>query len=347
MKLGLMLGYWSAQPPKDTLDVILEAERLGFDSVWTAEAYGSDALTPLAWYGSQTSKIKLGTAIIQMSARTPTSTAMHALTLDHLSEGRFILGLGVSGPQVVEGWYGEPFAKPLARTREYIDIVRQVFQREAPVTNKGPHYPLPLESGVATGLGKPLKSIVHPLRADLPIYLAAEGPKNIALAAEVADGWHAIYYSPKVGDMYRGWLAEGFARAGARHTKETFEIAATCSVIVTDDVQQALQFMKPMVGFYIGGMGAKEMNFHKSVFTRMGYEKEADEIQNLFLEGKRDVAIQAVTDEMVADINLIGPLPKVRDDLSMWEEAGVTTLLVGTRNLDQMRQLAEVVLGAG
>lgn len=346
MKLGLILGYWSAQPPTDTLEVILEAERLGFDSVWTAEAYGSDALTPLAWWGSKTSTIKLGTAIIQLSARTPTSTAMHALTLDHLSGGRFILGLGVSGPQVVEGWYGQPFRKPLARTREYIDIVRQVLRREAPVTNAGPHYPLPFESDDATGFGKPLKSIVHPLRADLPIYLAAEGPKNVALAAEIADGWHAIYYSPKAAAMYSGWLAEGFARPGARHTKDTFEIAATASVVVTDEIQQALQFMKPMVGFYIGGMGAKEMNFHKEVFVRSGYEKEADEIQNLFLEGKRDVAIQSVTDEMVADISLIGPAPKIRDDLGMWEQAGVTTLIVGTRNLTQMRQMAEVILGA-
>src|SRR5438309_967730 len=187
MKLGLGLGYWGAGPNPDAVALVQEAEALGYDSVWTSEAYGSDALTPLAWYGAHTSRIQLGTSIVQMSARTPTATAMAAITLDHLSQGRFILGLGVSGPQVVEGWYGQPFAKPLARTREYIAIVRQVLAREAPVASDGPHYPLPYPGG--TGLGKPLKPIVHPLRADLPIFLGAEGPKNVALAAEVADGW--------------------------------------------------------------------------------------------------------------------------------------------------------------
>src|SRR5579872_4650779 len=209
LKLGLQLGYWGAGPPPNAVQQVLEAERLGFDSFWTAEAYGSDALTPLAWWGSHTETIRLGTAIVQISARTPAATAMAALTLDHLSQGRFILGIGVSGPQVVEGWYGQPFAKPLARTREYVSILRQIFDRSEKVTNPGPHYPLPYSGPGGLGLGKPLRSIVHPLRADLPIWAGAEGPKNIALCAEIADGWLPIYYSPKVAPMYRKWLDEG------------------------------------------------------------------------------------------------------------------------------------------
>ncbi|HUE58275.1 MAG TPA: LLM class F420-dependent oxidoreductase, partial [Acidimicrobiales bacterium] len=235
MKLGLQLGYWQAQPPENALERVVEAERLGFDIVFTAEAWGSDAFSPLAWWGSSTSRIRLGTSIVQISARTPTSTGMHALTIDHLSGGRLTLGLGLSGPQVVEGWYGQPFSKPLARTREYVDIVRQVLAREAPVSSAGPHYPLPYSGPGALGLGKPLKPITHPLRPDVPILLGAEGPKNVALTAEIGDGWLPIYYSPKVGDMYKGWLAEGFARPGARRKPDEFEIVSNCSVVVTDD----------------------------------------------------------------------------------------------------------------
>lgn len=345
MKLGLQLGYWQAQPPEGALEKVLEAERLGYDIVFTAEAWGSDAFSPLAWWGASTSRIKLGTSIVQLSARTPASTAMHALTIDHLSAGRMVLGLGLSGPQVVEGWYGQPFSKPLARTREYVDIVRQVLAREAPVTNDGPHYPLPYHGPGALGIGKPLRSITHPLRAEVPILLGAEGPKNVALTAEIADGWLPIYYSPKVAAMYRGWLAEGFARAGARRTPGDFEIASNCSVVVTGDRDPVLDTMKPVIAFYIGGMGAKEMNFHKNVFARMGYEKEADTIQALFLEGKRDEAIAAVPRQMVADISLIGSAEQIRDDLAGWEEAGVTTLVVTGGSVEQLRQVAEVVLG--
>ncbi len=345
MKLALQLGYWSAQPPTDALEKFLEAERLGFDTVFTAESWGSDAFTPLAWWGSQTSRIKLGTSIVQLSARTPAATAMHALTLDHLSGGRLVLGLGVSGPQVVEGWYGQPFGKPLARTREYVDIIRRVLAREAPVASDGPHYPMPYRGPNSLGLGKALRPIVHPLRSDVPILLGAEGPKNVALAAEVGDGWLPIYYAPRVADMYNGWLAEGFARPGARRTPGTFEIASNCQVVVTDEVDQTLAAMKPMLGFYVGGMGAKDMNFHKDVFVRMGYEKEADLIQDLFLEGRRDEAIAAVPDRAVADISLVGPEAKIRDDLAQWEDAGVTTLVVGAGSLDEMRQVAQVILG--
>ena len=219
LKLALGIGYWSGGPPQGMQETIIEAERLGFESVWTAEAYGSDALLPLAWWGAATSTIKLGTGIVQISARTPAATAMAAMTLDHLSGGRLVLGLGVSGPQVVEGWYGQPFAKPLARTREYIEILRAIWARQGPVTNDGPHYPLPYPGG--TGLGKPLKSSIHPLRDDIPIYLAAEGPKNIALAGELCDGWLALFYSPHHDDYYREALTEGLnGRArGARRSR--------------------------------------------------------------------------------------------------------------------------------
>ena len=345
MKLGLQLGYWGAQPPVDALEKILEAERLGFDIVFTAESWGSDAFSPLAWWGASTGRIKLGTSIVQMSARTPTSTAMHALTLDHLSGGRMVLGLGVSGPQVVEGWYGQPFARPLARTREYVGIVRQVLARQAPVTSDGPHYPLPYHGPDSLGLGKALRPIVHPLRADVPILLGTEGPKNVALTAEIADGWLPLYYSPKAARLYRSWLDEGFARPGARRRAEEFEILPNCSVVVTDDREAVLTAMKPMLGFYIGGMGAKEMNFHKNLIARMGYEAEAQRVQDLFFEGRRDEAIAAVPSQMVADISLVGTREQIRDELPMWEEAGVTTLVVGARSVAEMRTVAEVVLG--
>ena len=227
MKLGLQLGYWGAQPPQDHAELVAAAEGAGFDAVFTAEAWGSDAYTPLAWWGSSTHRVRLGTSVVQLSARTPTACAMAALTLDHLSGGRHILGLGVSGPQVVEGWYGQPFPKPLARTREYIDIIRQVWAREKPVTSAGPHYPLPLTGERTTGLGKALKPITHPLRADIPIMLGAEGPKNVALAAEICDGWLPIFYTPRMADTYNEWLDEGFARPGARRSREDFEICAT------------------------------------------------------------------------------------------------------------------------
>jgi len=346
MKLGLQLGYWGAQPPADALERILEAERLGFDTVFTAEAWGSDAFGPLAWWGSHTATIRLGTSIVQLSARTPAACAMHALTLDHLSGGRVVLGLGVSGPQVVEGWYGGPFGKPLARTREYVDIVRQVLARQAPVTNAGPHYPLPYDGPGSLGLGKPLRPITHPLRPDLPVWLGAEGPKNVALTAEIGDGWLPIYFAPKVAGMYGAWLAEGFAKRGTGSRPAGFEIAPNCSVVVTDDIDSVLDAMRPGLGFYIGGMGARDMNFHKQVFARMGYEAEADRIQDLFLEGKRDEAIAAVPRSMAEDISLVGSVEQIRDGLATWEDAGVTMLVVGARDLAGLREVAEVVLGA-
>ena len=342
LKLGYMVGYWGAGPPPGQPATIIEAERLGYDSVWTAEADGSDALTPLAWWGAQTSRIKLGTAICQMSARTPTAMAMAALTLDHLSGGRFVLGLGASGPQVAEGWYGDDYRKPLARTREYVDIIRQVLAREKPVEYRGERYRLPIDGG--TGYGKPLKSIVHPLRGDIPIFLGAEGPKNVALTAEIADGWLALFYSPRDDGFYRAALAEGFARPGARRSWDDFEIACTVPVIIHDDVEQAADFFRPILALYIGGMGARDMNFHNAVFARMGYEAEAKVIQDLYLDGKKAEAAAAVPRQLVEDTALVGPIEKVRDDLDRWRESVVTTLLV-TGDTRQLQTIAELVHG--
>ena len=244
LKLGLNTGYWAGGPPAGARETVAEAERLGFDSMWTAEAYGSDCLTPLAWWGAATERIRLGTGIVQMSARQPAATAMAAMTMDHLSGGRFILGLGVSGPQVVEGWYGMPFAKPLARTREYIAILRDIWARRGPVHAPGPHYPLPLPDG--TGLGKALKSSIHPLREDIPIFLGAEGPKNIALCGELCDGWLAMLFSPAHQDIYTSSLQEGFAREGARRSFADFEVAATVPFIVSEDIEAAADALRPV-----------------------------------------------------------------------------------------------------
>ena len=345
MKLGLQLGYWGAQPPVGVEAIVAEAERSGFDAMFTAEAWGSDAFTPLAWYGKETSRMRLGTSIVQMSGRTPTSIAMHVLTLDHLTGGRVILGMGVSGPQVVEGWYGQPFAKPLARTREVVEIVRKVLAREAPVTNDGPHHPLPYQGPGSVGLGKPLKPITHPLRADVPIWLGAEGPKNVAQTAEIADGWLPIFYSPGAAEMYRPWLDEGFARPTARRTREDFEIAATCHLQVTDDPGPVIEAMKPFVALYMGGMGAKDQNFHKQVFERMGYADVAGRVQELYLAGRKDEATAAVPDELVDALHIIGDKGKVRERVAEWEESGVTSLLLTCRSPEEVREVAEVVLG--
>jgi F420-dependent oxidoreductase-like protein len=336
LRIGVQLGYWGASPPVDLVGTAKEAEALGYDSIWTAEAWGSDAFTPLAWIGAHTSRIRLGTSVVQLSARTPTATAMATLTLDHLSGGRMILGLGVSGPQVVEGWYGQPFAKPLARTREYVDIIRQVLRREAPVQSPGPHYPLPYRGESAWGLGKPLKSITHPLRADVPIFLGAEGPKNVALAAEICDGWLPLYYSPYRPEVYADSL---------RGARPGFEIAQLVTFNVCDDIEQGLVPVKAMLGFYIGGMGAKQRNFHKELMARMGFAAEADKIQELFFEGKRGEAVAAVPSQFADEISLVGPIERIRDRLQAWRETPVTSLLLGTHDRSQLRTFAELVLG--
>ncbi len=326
MRLALGFGYWSAGPPPDAAEQLATAERLGFDCAWTAEAYGSDALTPLAWWGASTSSIGLGTSICQLSARTPAAMAMAAMSLDHLSDGRFRLGLGASGPQVVEGWYGQPYPKPLARTREYVEIIRKILARDEPVTNDGPHYPLPHPGGA--GLGKPLKSTVHPLRADIPIYLGAEGPKNVALTAEIADGWLPLFFAPKDNAFYRDALDEGFARAGGGKSLDDFDVAAVVPVVLGDDVESAADAVRPMLALYAGGMGARNANFHLDVFSRMGYEEECAKIQDLYLAGDKKSAIAAVPTAMVEDIALVGPADKIRSDLDRWRQSVVDTLVV-------------------
>ncbi|SEH62125.1 probable F420-dependent oxidoreductase, Rv3520c family [Mycolicibacterium rutilum] len=343
MKLGLQLGYWGATAPENHAELVAAAEEAGFDTVFTAEAWGSDAYTPLAWWGRETKRMRLGTSVIQLSARTPTACAMAALTLDHLSGGRHILGLGVSGPQVVEGWYGQRFPKPLARTREYIDILRQVWAREAPVHSDGPHYPLPLTGEGTTGLGKNLKPITHPLRADIPVMLGAEGPKNVALAAEICDGWLPIFYSPRIAGMYNEWLDEGFARPGARRSREDFEICATAQVVVTDDRAGVLELIKPHLALYMGGMGAEDTNFHADVYRRMGYAEVVDDVTKLFRSDRKDEAAKIIPDELVDDSAIVGDLAYVQEQIKAWEAAGVTMMVVGARSPEQIRDLAGLV----
>jgi F420-dependent oxidoreductase-like protein len=323
-------------PPPDIAGISQEAERLGFDSIWTAEAWGSDAFTPLAWIAAHTERVRLGTAVVQLAARTPTATAMHAITLDHLSNGRLILGLGVSGPQVVEGWYGRPSNKPLARTREYVEIIRRAIAREEPVEFDGEFFQHPYHGEGSTGLGKALKPITHPLRREIPIFLGAEGPKNVTQTAEIADGWLPLYYSPYRQEVYADQLA------GA---KEGFEITAMATMVVTDDIEAGLAPVKAMLGFYIGGMGAKGQNYHTKLMQRMGYEAEALKVQELFFEGRRDEAIAAVPSAFADEISLVGPIERIRDRVAAWEDSPVTTILVHGGNKDVLRQAAEAVLG--
>jgi F420-dependent oxidoreductase-like protein len=331
MKLGVMLGYWMPDP-WDPTELVLEAERLGYDSAWTAEAYGSDVVSPLCWIGARTSRIKLGTAVMQISARTPACVAMTAATIDHLSGGRLILGIGVSGPQVVEGWYGQPFPKPMARTREFVELVRTMLRREGPVSYAGEHYRLPHPGGAR--LGKALKLIVKPLRSEIPIYLGAEGPKNVQMATEIADGWLPLFYSPYRPEVYRDSL---------RTLRPGFEIACTVTVNVNDDLEQALAPMKWMLAFYIGGMGAAGKNFHMNLIARLGFEGEARRVQQLFLEGKRAEAAAAVPDRLADEISLAGSPARIRDRLAAWKASPVTTLIAGTRDPAALRVVAETL----
>ena len=337
MKFGLQWGYWGQLPPAELISVTTEAEAIGWDSVWTAEAWGSDAFTPLALLAAHTERLKLGTSVVQLAARTPTATAMAALTLDHISGGRMILGLGVSGPQVVEGWYGQPSNRPLARTREYVEIVRRVLRREEPLDFQGEFYQHPYHGPGSVGLGKPLKAITHPLRRDLPIYLGAEGPKNVRQTAEIADGWLPLYYSPYHQDVY----AESLAPA-----EEGFDIVAGVQINVTDSVEEGLASVKMMLGFYIGGMGAKGQNYHTKLMGRFGFEEEALAIQAAFFEGRRDRAIELVPDEFADAISLVGPRERIKDRLAAWDESPVSTLLVySPGSVEAVRDIAELVLG--
>jgi len=338
MRLGLNLGYWGAGPANG-VTLAQEAERLGFDSVWTAEAYGSDAVTPLAWVGALTTRIKLGTGILQMPARTPAMTAMTAATLDLLSGGRVLLGLGLSGPQVVEGWHGQPYGKPLTRTREYIEIVRHIWAREAPLVFKGEEYQIPLDGG--TGLGKPLKLTVHPLRPRIPIYLAAIGPRNIALAGEIADGWLPIFFAPGREAVYLPPLTAGLAR---RQATDAFDIAPTVTVVVGKDIQACRDAVKPMLALYIGGMGARGKNFYHDLACRYGYEATANQIQDLYLAGRKNEAAAAVPDALVDEVALCGPKERIAELLEPWKASQATTLICGTTQLEALRVMAELLL---
>jgi F420-dependent oxidoreductase-like protein len=342
MRLGLVVGYSGAQV-KLPVELVLEAERVGFDSVWTAEAYGSDAVSTIAWLGALTSRIRLGTAIMQMPARTPAMTAMTAMTLDHLSGGRFILGIGPSGPQVVEGWHGVAYGKPLVRTREYITILRTIFKRETPLEFAGREYRIPYAGADASGLGKPLKSIIHG-RADLPIHMASVNPRAIALSGEIADGLIPVWFKPERFDLFGPHLDEGFRRAGGGKSLAGFEFAPFVTCVVGDDVAACRAPIKANLALYVGGMGARERNFYKQYAARLGYEAEAQRIQNLFLAGKRAEAQEAVPDRLVDDIALVGPRARIAERLEAWKASPVTAMLIGARQPEAIRMLAELCL---
>jgi F420-dependent oxidoreductase-like protein len=330
MRLGFYMGYAApGQHPLELVEAARQAEALGYDSAWAAEAWGTDAVTPIAWLGARTERIKLGTAIMQIPGRTPANTAMTAATLDLLSGGRFLLGLGTSGPQVVEGWHGEAWGKPLQKTREYVEIVRSVLRRDV-LEHHGAHYDIPLSNG--TGLGKPLKLMARPLRADVPIYLASLAPKAIELAFEIADGWLPLFFSPeRAGEVFP-----------MERAREGFDVAAGAQVLVCDDPQEGIEQLKPYYAFYIGGMGSRERNFYNDIARRYGYEAEARRVQDLFLDGKQRDAAAAVPDRLVDDVSLVGPPERIRDRLDAWRESGVTTLLVASRDPASVRTIAEL-----
>lgn len=344
MLLGLNLGLFGSAVAGN-FGLIEQAEQLGYDSVWTAEAYGSDAATPLAYIAARTERIKLGTGVLQMPARTPAMTAMTATTIDQMSNGRFLLGLGVSGPQVVEGWHGRPYGKPLGVTREYVEILRKIFARTELVTHDGAHYQLPYRGSDATGLGKPLKIMSKPKNPNLPIYIAAIGPKNVELTAEIADGWLPVFFSPeRTRAVYEPRLSAGFARSGDTKKSANFDVAPTVAALVTDDLESGRMQMKPSLALYIGGMGAKGTNFYNDLARRYGYEEAADTIQTLYLEGKKMEATMAVPDALVDEVCLVGSRERIKDRLEAWKEAGVTTLIVGVSDHPTVKTIAELVV---
>ena len=342
MKLALNLGYWDARTRLD-MDLVVEAERLGYSSVWAAEAWGSDAVTVLSWIAARTERIGIGSAILQMPARTPAMTAMTAVTLNELSGGRFRLGLGLSGPQVVEGWHGQPYGAPLERTREYVSIVRRIVARDQPLEHHGTHYDVPYSGAGATGLGVPLKLITHPTHP-LPVYLAAIGPGNVALTAEIADGWLPIFFSPeRHAEVFAPSLAAGLAASGEAGKADRFDIAPSLTVAVGDDIDAARRRIKPMLALYIGGMGARGRNFYNDLACRYGFEAAAKEVQDLYLDGKKQEAAAAIPFEMIDEVALIGPKERIRDRLAPWREAGVTTMILGAQQPEALEIMAELV----
>jgi F420-dependent oxidoreductase-like protein len=346
MRLGINLGYqdWGTGIGS-AIELCQEAERLGYHSAWTAEAYGTDAITPIAWMMAHTETLQFGPAIMQMPARSPAMTAMTAATLDLMSQGRFLLGLGLSGPQVVEGWHGQPYGKPLVKSREYVEIVRAILRREEPVEHHGAHYDIPYSGPDASGLGKPLKLIVHPRRADIPIYLAAIGPKNVELSAEIADGWLPVFFSPtRSKETFGAALDAGFAKAGGAKSLDNFDVAPTVTVIVGDDVAMLRELVKPFAALYIGGMGARGRNFYNDLACRYGFEAAAKGIQDLYLDGKKKEAAAAVPDELVDEVALVGPKERIADQLGAWKESGVTTMILAAQQPEALQVMAELVL---
>ncbi len=339
MKLGINIGYSGAEMSVP-MDLIRSVEAMGYDSVWTAEAYGSDAITPLAYIAALTTRIKLGTAILQVPARTPAMCAMTMSTLDALSGGRALVGLGLSGPQVVEGWHGVPYGKPAARMREYVEILRAIWERAEPVSYHGEEYQLPYTGPGATGLGKPLKSILH--GRQLPVYLATMGPVNIRTTAELADGWLPIWFSPERMGMFRPHLEEGFRRAGGGKSWKNFDIVAGCTVAVGDNVKMLLGMQKPMLALYMGGMGAREKNFHNEMAVKYGYGDAAARIQELYLAGRKAEAADAVPDELCDEMSLVGPAARIKERYRAWENAGVTTMLVQARQPEAIQLMADL-----
>ena len=319
--------------PTELIALAQESERLGYDSAWAAEAWGTDAATVLSWLAATTTTLKVGSAILQIPARTPASTAMTAATLDLMSGGRFLLGLGLSGPQVVEGWHGQPWGKPLTKTREYVEIVRAILRRET-LEHDGEHYRIPYAGPGATGLGKPLKLMARPLRAEIPIYLAVFRPRSVELAAEIADGWLPIFFSP---ERARETFPAPFARKGG------FDIAPAVPALVSDDVESARDALRPYYGLYIGGMGARGTNFYNDLVASYGFEAEAKQIQDLFLDGKQRDAAAAVPDALIDEMALVGPPDRIRDRLAAWKESGATTMLISARDETTLRAVAEAL----
>jgi F420-dependent oxidoreductase-like protein len=342
VRLGLNLTYMGARPSID-MDAVLLAERLGYDVVWAAEAWGSDAVTVLSWIAARTKTIKVGSAILQIPARTPAMTAMTAVTLNELSGGRFLLGLGMSGPQVAEGWHGSPYGKPLARTREYVSIIRQIVDRNAPVEHAGEHYQVPVTGPGTTGLGKPLRLITHPTH-ELPIYLAAIGPRNVALAAEIGDGWIPTIFSPdKSAKAFGPSLESGFAASGETGKAERFDIAPTVAALVTDDLTKARNALRPNLALYIGGMGARGSNFYNDLVCRYGYEQAALRIQDLYLSGERLAAAREVPDRLIDEVSLIGTAAMIKDRLDAWRDAGASTLNLTPMDANTLRTIPELL----
>jgi F420-dependent oxidoreductase-like protein len=342
VRFGVHLGYWGSGPT-DVMPIVREAEAVGFDAIWSAEAYGSDAVATLAWVASQTERIGVGTAIMQIPARSPAATAMTAITLDHLTHGRFRLGLGSTGPQVSEGWHGVSFADPLGRTREYVEIIRMILRREGPVEYHGTHYDLPLTAG--TGMGKALKSIVHPLRADLPIYLAAIGPKNVALAGEIADGWIPTFVGPSHFELFEAPLQEGLSKAG--RDRSSLDVAPMVPIAVADDLQLCRDLVKPYLALYVGGMGHPKRNFYNRLAASYGFEAEAKRVQELYLSGRKGEAAGAVPDPLVDEVALVGSKDRIADRLQVWREAGVDTIILAGWQPEAVRVVADAAEHAG